>query len=73
MQGDVYDGFGAVLHQEQPGGSVRSLVFISRATLDSETHKTPPDFEAAFCPVCQNPPQNTTAVDLAEGGGLSLI
>lgn len=30
------DGFGAALEQAQPDGFVRPLVYISRATLDSE-------------------------------------
>ena len=40
------DGFGAVLEQEQPGGSVRPIAYISRATLDSERHWTRLDLEA---------------------------
>ena len=40
------DGFGATLEQEQPDGSVRPIVFISRATLDNERHWTPLDLEA---------------------------
>ena len=37
------DGFGAVLEQDQPNGSV---AYTSRATLDSERHWTPLDLEA---------------------------
>ncbi|CAB1103321.1 unnamed protein product [Ectocarpus sp. CCAP 1310/34] len=40
------DGFGGTLVQEQPDGSIRPLVFISRVTLDSEHHWTPLDLEA---------------------------
>ncbi|CAB1097244.1 unnamed protein product [Ectocarpus sp. CCAP 1310/34] len=40
------DGFGETLEQEQPDGFVCSIVFISRATLDSERHWTPRDLEA---------------------------
>ena len=40
------DGFGATLKQEQPDGSVRPIVFISRATLDNERHWTPLNLEA---------------------------
>ncbi|CAB1104650.1 unnamed protein product [Ectocarpus sp. CCAP 1310/34] len=40
------DGFGGTLEQEQPDGSIRPIVFISRATLDSERHWTPLDLEA---------------------------
>ena len=40
------EGFGAALEQEQPGGSVRPIAYISRATLDSERHWTPLDLEA---------------------------
>ena len=32
----IIDGFGATLEQEQPDGSVDSIVFISRTTLDNE-------------------------------------
>ena len=40
------DGFGATLEQEQPDGSVRPVLFISRATLDFERSWTPLDLEA---------------------------
>lgn len=40
------DGFGATIEQEQPDGSVRPILFISRATLDSERSWTPLDLEA---------------------------
>ena len=40
------DGFGATLEQEQPDGSVRPLIYVSRATLDSERSWTPLDLEA---------------------------
>ncbi len=40
------DGFGATLEQEQPDGSVRPILYISRATLDSERSWTPLDLEA---------------------------
>ena len=40
------DGFGATLEQEQPGGSVRPIAYVSRATLDSERHWTPLDSKA---------------------------
>ena len=40
------DGFVAVLEQEQMDGSVRSIAYISRATLDSESQWTPLDLEA---------------------------
>ena len=40
------DGFGATLEQEQPDGSVRPIVFISRTTLDSDRSWTPLDLEA---------------------------
>ena len=40
------DGFGAVLEQKQPEGSVRPIADISRATLDSERHWTPLDLKA---------------------------
>ena len=32
------DGFGATLEQEQKDGSIRPIVFISRATLESARH-----------------------------------
>ena len=41
------DGFGVALEQEQPDRSVRPTAYISRATLDSERHRTPLDVEAA--------------------------
>ena len=40
------DGFGATLEQEQPDGSVRPIIYISRATLDFERSWTPFDLEA---------------------------
>ena len=40
------DGFGATLEHEQPDGPVRPIIYISRATLDSERSWTPLDFEA---------------------------
>ena len=40
------DGFGATLEQEQPDGSVRPIIYISRATLDSERSWAPLDLEA---------------------------
>ena len=44
--GACIDGFGGVLEPEQPDGSVRPIVYISRAALDSERHWTPLDLEA---------------------------
>ena len=47
MNRDTYIGsFGTLLEQEQSGGSVQPVAYISRATLDSERHWTPRDFEA---------------------------
>ncbi|CAB1107221.1 unnamed protein product [Ectocarpus sp. CCAP 1310/34] len=46
------DGFGGTLEQEQPDGSIRPIVFISRATLDSEGHWTPLDLEAGSIVWC---------------------
>ena len=40
------DGFGATLEQEQPDGSVRPILFIRHATLDSERSRTTLDLEA---------------------------
>ena len=40
------DGFRATLEQEQPDGSVRPIIYISRATMDSKRSWTPLDFEA---------------------------
>ena len=40
------DGFGAAFEQEQADGSIKSIAYISRATLDSERHWTPLDSEA---------------------------
>ena len=40
------DGFVATLEQEQPDGSVRPILYISRATLNSERSWTPLNFEA---------------------------
>ena len=40
------DEFGAALEQEQTDGSIKPIAYISRATLDSESHWTPLDLEA---------------------------
>ena len=40
------DGFGATLKQEQKHGSIRPIVFISRATLESDRPWTPLDLGA---------------------------
>ena len=40
------DGFGATLEPKQKQGSIRPIVFISHATLESERHWTPLDLEA---------------------------
>ena len=40
------DGFGAALEKEQEDGSIKSIAYISRATLNSERHWTPLDLEA---------------------------
>ena len=40
------DDFGATLEQEQPDGSVRPILFITCATLDSKRSRTPLDLEA---------------------------
>ena len=40
------DGFGAALEQEQADGPIKSIAYISRATLDLERHWTPLDLEA---------------------------
>eukprot|EP00752_Nemacystus_decipiens_P002032 g1947.t1 len=40
------DGLGATLEQEQPDGTIRPIVFISRATLDAERNWTALDLEA---------------------------
>ena len=40
------DGFGATLEQEQADGSVRPIIYISRATLNSGRSWTPLDLEA---------------------------
>ena len=40
------DGFGATLKKEQPDGSIRPKIFISRATFDNERSWTPLDLEA---------------------------
>ena len=37
---------GAILEQEQPDGSIRPIVYISRATLDNEQNWTPMELEA---------------------------
>ena len=39
-------GLGATLEQEQPDGSIRPIVYISRATLDNEQNCTPMELEA---------------------------
>ena len=39
-------GLGATLEQEQPDGSIRPIVYISRATLDNEQNWTPMKLEA---------------------------
>ena len=39
-------GLGATLGQEQPDGSIRSIVYISRITLDNEQNWTPVELEA---------------------------
>ena len=39
-------GLGATLEQEQPDGSLRPIVYISRATLDNEQNWTPMELEA---------------------------
>ena len=39
-------GLGATLEQEQPDGSIRLIVYISRATLNSEQNWTPMELEA---------------------------
>ena len=40
------DGLGATLEQEQPDGSIRPIVYISRATLANERNWTPVELEA---------------------------
>ena len=40
------DGFRASRKQEQADGSINTIAYISRATLDSENHWTPLDLEA---------------------------
>ena len=39
-------GLGATLEQEQPDGSIRPIVYISRAALDNEQNWTPMELEA---------------------------
>ena len=39
-------GLGATLEQEQPDGSIRPIIYISRATLDNEQNWTPMELEA---------------------------
>ena len=39
-------GLGATLEQEQPDGSIRPIVYTSRATLDNEQNWTPIELEA---------------------------
>ena len=47
MYGDAcIDGFGAALEQEQTGGFIKPIAYISRATLDSKRHWNPLDLEA---------------------------
>ncbi|CAB1119198.1 unnamed protein product [Ectocarpus sp. CCAP 1310/34] len=46
------DGFGGTLEREQPDASIRPIVFISRAILDSERHWTPLDLEAGSIVWC---------------------
>ena len=41
-------GLGATLEQEQPNGSIRPIVYISRATLDNEQNWTPMELEAGW-------------------------
>ena len=40
------NGFGAALEQEQDDHTIRPIVFVSRATIESERHWTPLDLEA---------------------------
>ena len=40
------NGFGGTLERERPDGSIRPIVYISRATLISERHWTPLNLEA---------------------------
>ena len=40
------DGLGATLEQNQPDGSIRSIVYISQATLTNERNETPTELEA---------------------------
>lgn len=40
------DGLGAVLEQKQQDGTIKPIVFISRATLSAERNWTPLDLEA---------------------------
>ena len=42
------DGLGATLEQEQPDGSIRPIVYISRATLSNERNWTPMELEAGW-------------------------
>ena len=42
----LIDGFSAALEREQEDDSIKPIVYISRATLDSERHWTPLDLEA---------------------------
>ena len=39
-------GLGATLEQEQPDGSIRPIIYISRATLDNEQNWTAMELEA---------------------------
>ena len=39
------DGFGATLEQEQGSHTIRPIVFINRATIESERHWSPLDVE----------------------------
>ena len=45
-------GLGATLEQEQPDGSIRPIVYISRATLDNEQNRTPMELEAGCVVWC---------------------
>ena len=42
------DGFGAILEHEQDDDTIRPIVFISRATIESERHWTPLNLEAGI-------------------------
>ena len=52
------EGFGAALEQNQTNGSIQPIAYISRATLDSERHRTPLDFGGWHHRLgCQTPPR----------------